>query len=92
MKKKDNPSKSPAPLEGLLERADEFARREPARATVSAFGAGFLINLLPLGAIASALVGIAFTLVRPALLFLGLLKACEFCRSENPTSPNNESK
>lgn len=90
MKKKDKPRNSPALLDGLLERADEFARREPARATVSAFGAGFLLNLLPLGAIASALVGIAFTFVRPALLFLGLLKACEFCRCKNPTSPNDE--
>ena len=69
-------------------RADEFARREPSKAVVAAFGAGFLLNLLPLAAIASALVGVAFTFVRPALLFLGLLKACELYR--NQTVPRHE--
>lgn len=65
-----------------MDRADEFARREPTKAIITAFGAGFLLNLLPLAAIASALTGIVFSLVRPALLFLGLLKACEFCRTQ----------
>lgn len=59
--------------------ADDFARREPTKAVISAFGAGFLLNLLPLGAIVAAIVGIALALVRPALLFLGLFKACELC-------------
>lgn len=80
-------TKSPPPsLDGWTQRADDFARREPAKAVVSAFGVGFLLNLLPLSAIAAALVGIAFSFVRPALLFLGLLKAYEFCRSQNSTS------
>jgi hypothetical protein len=92
MKRKDKPRSSPAFLEGLLDRADEFARREPATATVSAFGAGFLLNLMPLGAIASALAGTAFTFVRPALPFLGLLKACDYCRKESPTSRSDESE
>lgn len=70
--------------------ADDFARREPAKAVVSAFGAGILLNLLPFGAIAAALVGIAFSLVRPALLFLGLLKACEFYRTQTETSNRHE--
>lgn len=73
-----------------MQRADEFARREPAKAVVSAFGAGFLLNLLPLSAIAAALAGIAFSFVRPALLFLGLLKACECCRTPTPTSTSHE--
>ena len=73
-----------------MQRADEFARREPAKAVVSAFGAGFLLNLLPLGAIASALVGIAFSFTRPALLFLGLLKACECCRTNHPATTRHE--
>lgn len=82
--KKDKPLTPPYSLDDLLQRADDLARREPARATLSAFGAGFLLNLLPLGAIASALVGLAFSLLRPALLFLGLFKACELCRSKTP--------
>ena len=63
----------------LAERADNFTRREPAKAVISAFGTGLLLNMLPMGAIAAALVGIALTLLRPALLLLGLIKACELC-------------
>jgi len=54
---------------------------------MSAFGAGFLLNLLPLSTIASALVGIAFSFLRPVLLFLGLYKACELCRCKTQTDP-----
>lgn len=71
-------------------RADDFARREPAKAVASAFGAGFLLNLLPLGAIAGALVGIAFAFVKPVLLFLGIVKATEYCRTQTLTVPRHE--
>lgn len=88
---KKEPTRNPPPnLDDLLHRAEDFARREPMRATVSAFGAGFLLNLLPLGAIASALVGVAFSLVRPALLFLGLFKACELCRCKTQPTQDHE--
>jgi hypothetical protein len=68
-------------LDVWLDQADEFARREPVKAVVSAFGAGFLLNLLPLGAIVGAATGIAFAMARPVLLFLGLLKACDLLRN-----------
>jgi hypothetical protein len=75
----------PAPQTSRLAAcADDFARREPTKAVISAFGAGVLLNMLPLGAIVSALVAVAFSLVRPALLFLGLLKACELCGIKPP--------
>ena len=78
-------SKTPlSAIETVIQRADDFARREPAKAVVTGFGAGFLINLLPLRAITSVLVGIAFSGLRPVLLFLGLMKACEFCRTNKP--------
>jgi hypothetical protein len=64
-----------------LDQADEYARQEPMKALVSAFGAGFLINLLPIGAIVGALTGVAFAMARPVLLFLGLIKACDLVRS-----------
>ena len=67
-----------------LNQADAFARREPTKAVASAFGAGFLINLLPIAAIVGALAAIAFTLVRPALLFFGLVKVWELCRCKRP--------
>ena len=69
-----------------LGKADDYARHEPTKAIVAAAGAGFLINLLPIGAIVGALAAVAFALARPALLFLGLLKAYEFLR----TKPTNQ--
>jgi len=64
-------------LNHWLDRADDYARREPAKAVVTAFGAGFLVNLLPIGALVGAIAAIAFSMLRPFLLFLGLMKACE---------------
>ncbi len=77
-------------LDGLLHRADEFARHEPTRATASAFGVGFILNLLPIGAIVGLLVSIAFSLVRPALLLLGLMKAGELLRSKTHLEAHHE--
>ena len=81
---------SAIPLDDWMHRADEYARREPAKAVASAFGTGFLLNILPLPAIASAVTGIAFSLVRPALLFLGLLKAVEYCNAKSQTPKHHE--
>ncbi len=77
-----NPRKADA---SWLRYADAYARHEPTKAIVAAAGAGFLINLLPIGAIVGALAAVAFALARPALLFLGLLKAYEFLRAK-PTN------
>ena len=62
-----------------LDEAEAFARREPAKAVVSAVGAGFLLHLLPIGAILRALAAVAFALARPVLIFLGLQKAWDIC-------------
>ena len=80
----------PRPPEDLLKRAEDFARREPAQAVAAAFGGGLLLNLLPLGAIGAALAGLAFSCIRPALLFLGLLKVCEYCGAPTPTSQHHD--
>ena len=77
------------PIDALVNRADQFARREPAKAVASAFGTGILLNLIPLGAIAAALTGIAFSLVRPVLLFLGLMKAVEFFSTKEEQTSNH---
>jgi hypothetical protein len=71
-------------LDHWLSEADEFARREPAKAVASAFGAGFLINLLPIGALVGTVATLAFAFVRPVLLFLGLMKAFELTREKFP--------
>lgn len=68
-----------------LGEAEAFARREPTKAVASAFGAGFLLHLLPVGAILRALAAVAFALARPALLFLGLQRAWDICPCKKRT-------
>jgi len=71
----------------LLAMAEDYARQDPTKAVVSAASAGFLINLLPIGAIISGLVAACLTLARPVLLCLGLLKAFEFVNSKPTNNP-----
>lgn len=81
----DNNQKKSDPVsttDRWLRQADDYARDEPIKAVATAFGAGFLINLLPIGAIIGGLVAIVFSMARPVLLFLGLLKACDLLRTK----------
>lgn len=80
MEKPAKTQKSFDPVSEWLRKSDEFARREPTKAAVSAFGAGFILNLLPIGAIVGALASVLFVMARPVLLFLGVMKACDLCR------------
>lgn len=66
-----------------IERTNEFARHEPAKAVASAFTAGLLLNVLPIGAIAGSLTTLALRLARPALFLLGVIKVCELSRKQN---------
>jgi len=72
-----------------LAKLDETARREPTKTMATAFGVGLLIRLLPVGAIVNILATVTFSLARPVLLFLGLLKARDLCRSRHETSQSN---
>jgi hypothetical protein len=71
------------PIDRWLDQADDYARREPIKAVACAFGAGFFANLLPIGTIVGALTGVAFLMLRPFLLFLGLMKACELWKARS---------
>jgi hypothetical protein len=71
------------PIDRWLDQADDYARREPVKAVACAFSAGFLVNLLPIGTIVGALAAIVFAMLRPFLLFLGLLKACELWKTRS---------
>jgi hypothetical protein len=71
------------PVDRLLDRADDYARREPIKAVACAFSAGLLVNLLPIASITGALTGVAFMMLRPFLIFLGLLKACELWKTRS---------
>ena len=72
-----------------LRKCDDFARREPTKAAVSAFGAGFLLNLLPIGALVGALVAVVFAMARPVLLFLGVMKVCDLCRCKTTSTSHS---
>jgi hypothetical protein len=63
--------------DSLASCVENFAREEPLKAVGAAFGAGLFLTILPLGAILVALVRIAITLLRPALLILGAIKLYE---------------
>lgn len=72
--------------DAILHQADEYTRREPRAALASAFGIGLLLNLLPLRFLVGIVASVAVPLLRPALLVLGLIKACELFRSQQNTA------
>lgn len=74
---------SPPAFDEIVQRTEQYARREPVKAVTSAFGIGFLIHLLPVGGIIGMFASVAFSLLRPALLVLGVMKAWEMCASSS---------
>jgi len=88
--KKDHPKdKGEKVITQLLAHSDEFARQEPTKAVVSAFSIGLLLNFLPIGIIVGAVASLVFALARPILLFLGLLRVCDFYQNRKPTNPES---
>ncbi len=75
-------SRSSSP-DDLLHRSDDFIRHDPTKAVATAFGVGFLLQLLPLRALASTLVFLGLLLLRPVLFFLGVLKAFDLARARS---------
>ncbi len=57
--------------------------KDPLRAALFAAGGGFILSRLPLLAIFAGLVRLAFWLIRPALLVLGIAKIVELSRAKN---------
>lgn len=70
-------------LSGLLQKAEDYARREPAKAAAAAFGAGLLLNVIPPRLIIGTVAAVTVPFVRPALFALGLLKAFELCSKDD---------
>jgi hypothetical protein len=63
--------------EDLKSRTEHFAREEPMQAVGMAFAAGLVLTMLPVGAIVAMLLRLALSLLRPALMVLGAMKAYE---------------
>lgn len=78
-----------ASIRGLLGEARDFARREPATAVAAAFGLGLIINLLPSRVLAGAAAAVGATLLRPAMISLGVIKAIELCCTKAPQKINS---
>ncbi len=57
--------------------AERSVREEPMKTAGLAFVAGIFLTILPVGRIIGGLVRVAFALVRPALLILGVVKLVE---------------
>jgi hypothetical protein len=63
--------------EDLNERTQQFIRKDPAKAVGLAVLAGVLLTIFPVGRVLGALVRLAFSLARPLLLVLGVVKLYE---------------
>jgi len=61
----------------LTQRTEQYAREEPGKAVGLAFLAGLVLTVLPVGSIIAGVLRVSFTLLRPALLVLGVMKAYE---------------
>lgn len=77
-------------LDAVTQRAEDYVRREPAKAVAAAFGAGILLSVLPLRPIAAGLIKVAFSFAPSVLALLALQKACDSCHDENQTPDPHE--
>lgn len=82
MNKKITETPSIAASLKFLDAAEDYVNKEPLKAFGAACGMGIILNILPTRLMAGSASSIAVTLVRPALLTLGLLKALELIRTK----------
>jgi hypothetical protein len=64
-------------IRDVLHEAETLLRREPAKAVALAFGVGLLFHVLPKRFVVSTATTTALTLLKPALLTFGIVKAAE---------------
>jgi hypothetical protein len=81
----------PQPIERLAKRLlnemESMARRDPAKAALSAVGLGIALNALPTRAVVAGVTAVSVTLLRPVLLTLGVVKLLELARSQSIRVP-----
>lgn len=63
-------------------------REEPVKTAGLAFAAGMVLTVLPTGRIVGGLIRLAFGLVQPALLILGVLKIVEEFDKQKKSRPS----
>ena len=82
MNKKNIDTSCIVPPWKFINAAEEYVNKEPLKALGAACGMGIILNILPTRFMAGSASSLAVTLVRPALLTLGLLKELELIRSK----------
>lgn len=70
-------------LTRLVDQAEKMAQDEPAKTVAAAVGAGILLHIVPLRFLVAGATAVTLTMLRPALLTLGLIKAFELCISQS---------
>lgn len=70
--------------------AERSVREEPVKTAGLAFAAGIVLTVLPVGRLISGILKLAFALLRPALLILGVVKLVEEC--DKVKNPGQESR
>lgn len=88
-----NTENTPKPAEHLVQRlvndAETMAQNEPVKAMAAAAGVGLALHVLPTRFLVASVTAVTLTLLRPALLTLGVVKALELCTP--PTHPQTPS-
>lgn len=64
-------------VQNLVDDAATYAKRDPTKAVLTAFGVGLLLNILPTRFIAGTVSTVATTVLKPTLMTLGVIKVCE---------------
>lgn len=75
----------------LRAKAEHWVKDKPSDAILTAAGIGFLVALLPMGKILRAILGLTFSLLKPTLLVLGLLKVVEEVQANCSSCHSDES-
>ena len=70
----------------LLHDAETMTRQEPVKAMAIAMGAGLALTVLPTRFIVAGVTALTVTVLRPALLTLGVVKAMELCVAPRPST------
>jgi hypothetical protein len=81
---------APGSPNALLERTEAYARQQPTQALSAAFGLGLVLALLPLGSLLGGLTRLAFLVLRPILIVLGLVKLYEQFDHSRPVPSESE--
>ena len=70
---------------------ESYVRENPTQAVLSAVGAGFILRLLPIGALVGALVRLALFALRPAIFIYGAVALYKHFQgtAEHPQPPQS---